>query len=241
MIKQSLAILLTAGIVATPAYANSASKEEGVGVGMGAVLGGVIGGPAGAIVGAAIGAKFGDEFHQRDAEVDSLTASLAGSRQETETLSRNITALEQELQVTQGELDETRELARPELLALLSAGIEMDLLFRTDEDVLKQSTSSRLAELAASLQAMPDVRVRLDGFADERGDEAYNRALSQRRAEHVRELLVANGVPAARITVNAHGESAADEATPDSYALERRVSLTLYLGDTPSFAASPRP
>ena len=130
--------------------------------------------------------------------------------------------------------------SRPELLSLLQAGIEMDLLFRTDEHVLAGSTVSRLQQLAASLASMPGVFVRLDGFADERGDAAYNQKLSVRRAEHVRHVLLANGVPTARISVKAHGESPAADDDVDSYAFERKVSLTLYIDDSPSFAANPQ-
>ena len=131
--------------------------------------------------------------------------------------------------------------SRPELLALLQAGIEMDLLFRTDEHVLADGTGSRLAALADSLATMPDVFVRLDGFADTRGDAEYNRKLSAKRAEHVRDVLVAGGVPASRISVNAHGESPATDDNVDSFAFERKVSLTLYADSTTSsFASNPR-
>jgi len=123
---------------------------------------------------------------------------------------------------------------------LLEAGIEIDLLFRTDEYILADPTGKRLGELAASVSANPDIQIRLDGFADERGDETYNQELSERRVEYVRDVLTKSGIPASRISVNAHGESPAIDATADSYALERRVSLTLYMGDTPSFASNPR-
>ena len=88
---------------------------------------------------------------------------------------------------------------------------------------------------------MENVRVRLDGFADERGDAAYNQeAFSSLRAEAVRDALVAAGVSRrTRIEVNAHGESASPDDSIDSYALERKVSLTLFVDESPSFAATP--
>ena len=86
---------------------------------------------------------------------------------------------------------------------------------------------------------MPDIRVQLDGFADERGDADYNHALSKKRVDHVRDLLVAAGVDPARISVSAHGEVAAAGPTTDSFALERRVSLTLFIENAPSLAANP--
>ena len=229
--------IILAGLIATlaaaAAFAESPSKEEGIGVGLGATIGGIAGGPVGIIVGAAFGAKIGDAMHQRDNEVDRLSASLQGSQKRVNDLERDIDALGGDLERMQAE-------SRPELLSLLQAGIEMDLLFRTDEHVLADSTGSRLQQLAASLATMPDVFVQLDGFADERGNAAYNQKLSARRAEHVMHVLLANGFPAARISVKAHGESPASDDNIDSFAFERKVSLTLYIEDSPSFASNPQ-
>ena len=224
---------LIAAMAAAPAFAESASKEESIGVSAGAVIGAIAGGPVGLVLGAALGAKLGDEFHQRDTEIDSLSTSLQGSQSRVNELERDVVALGGDLQRMQQE-------SRPKLLSLLQAGIEMDLLFRTDEDVLSSTTGSRLQQLAASLATMPEVFVRLDGFADERGNAAYNQKLSARRAEHVMHVLLANGVPAARINVRAHGESPAADNNVDSFAFERKVSLTLYIEDSRSFAANPQ-
>lgn len=232
MLKKVLVAGIIAAITATPAFAESASREEGVGVGLGATIGGIAGGPVGIIVGAALGAKIGDEMHERDAEAERLAMSLADSEREVDQLQRNINSLDGDLRQLQAE-------SRPELLSLLQAGIEMDLLFRTDEHVLAAGTESRLGQLAAGLATMPDVFVRLDGYADERGDAEYNRKLSVRRAEHVRDVLLANGVPAARIDVVAHGESPASDENIDSFALERKVSLTLFVDSSPAFASNP--
>ncbi len=136
------------------------------------------------------------------------------------------------------EIERLQDVARPELVSLLQAGIAMDLLFRTDEFALADTTGDRLAELARTLATMPDIRVQLDGFADERGDEQYNFALSEKRVEFVRQLLLDAGVHPDRINVSAHGESVAQDANPDSYALERRVSVKLFISDSESLAAN---
>ena len=70
-------------------------------------------------------------------------------------------------------------------------------------------------------------------------EEDYNQQLSQRRAEYVRDVLVGGGIDARRIQVSAHGESPALDASVDSYALERRVSMTLLIDGTQSFASNP--
>jgi outer membrane protein OmpA-like peptidoglycan-associated protein len=236
--------ILVSGIIAClaagPAVAaNKASKQETIGVGMGATVGAIAGGPIGLIVGAAIGAKIGDEFHRKDVEVVRLDNSLKSSQSRVGELERNVDLLNAGIDRLNGDLQRMHASARPELLSLLQAGIEMDLLFRTDEHVLPISTRARLAELSASLASMPDVHVQLDGFADERGDSAYNQKLSVKRAEFVRQVLEENGIAAERIGLTAHGESAAADDTADSYALERRVSLTLFVQDPPSLASNP--
>ena len=237
MIRKTLVVGMILTIGAAPALAEGPSKEETAGLGFGAVIGGVAGGPAGVIIGAAIGAKLGDNYHRKNEDIDSLSASLDHSRSRVASLERSIVALQDEISDQEGQLRQSRALARPDVVELLRAGIEMDLLFRTDEHVLADETENRLRALGASLAANSDIRIQLDGFADERGDAEYNQALSGKRADHVRELLVANGVPADRITVNAHGESPAPEQSADSFALERRVSMTLYLGDAPAVAS----
>jgi outer membrane protein OmpA-like peptidoglycan-associated protein len=241
MRNKIILLSLIASLIATPAFANGAgsSKEESVGVGVGAAIGAIAGGPVGMIIGAAFGAKVGDEINERNTEVDSLSSSLNGSKSRVSQLEGDIDALNSEIDGLGVDLQRMKDVSRPELLSLMKAGIEMDLLFRTDEYVLADATGDRLKQLAVSLAAMPDIKIQLDAFADERGDEVYNQELSVKRAEHVRDVLVTYGFPAARINVEAHGESPAIDENIDSYAFERKVSLTLYVEDNPRFAANP--
>lgn len=238
IILANLAIF--ASLAAAPTVAQAkASKEESVGVGAGAVIGAVAGGPVGFIIGASIGAKLGDTMHKKGTEIDTLSESLQDSRGELVVLEHEVRQLNGNIDSLSAELDRMQINSRPELVSLLQAGIAMDLLFRTDEHALADTTGSRLAELAGSLASMPDIRVQLDGFADERGDADYNYRLSEKRIEFVRDQLVDAGVDAARISLVAHGEVPAQDATTDSMALERRVSMTLFIDNAQSFASNP--
>ena len=218
----AIAVIVVIGLVASlPALAHAkASKQETIGVGAGGVIGAVAGGPVGFIVGAAIGAKIGDSFHRQSERIETLSASLDESGRTIDTLERNLEASNRNLDTLSAELQQLERNARPEL-------------------VLADTTGSQLAELAATLASMPDIQLRLDGFADERGAESYNQSLSEKRVDFVRQQLLAAGVDPARISATAHGESAAVEPTVDSYALERRVSLTLFIQDPQSFASNP--
>jgi outer membrane protein OmpA-like peptidoglycan-associated protein len=212
--------------------ASKSSKEEAIGVGSGAVIGALAGGPVGLIIGAAIGAKVGDTLHKKDEHIDGLQVAVASA-------DKTVVKLENDVDALSGEIERLQNVARPELVSLLQAGIAMDLLFRTDEAVLADTTGDRLAQLAGTLAGMTDVHIQLDGFTDERGAADYNLDLSERRVQFIRDQFVAAGVHPNRINVNAHGESAAQDESPDSYALERRVSVKLFIGDTPSLAANP--
>lgn len=240
MRKTISAITFISLFAVSPLTAQAAtSKQEKIGVGTGAIVGAVAGGPVGLILGAAAGAYLGDKANGKNEEIESLSAQLAASRSEVVSLERDLRRMDRNLDALSAELQQMQRDSSPKLASLLQAGIATDLLFRTDEAVLADTTGNRLHELASTLAAMPGIRVQLDGFADERGDELYNQKLSEQRVNFIRDQLVAAGVDASRITATAHGESPAQDDTVDSYALERRVSLKLYTDDVTSFAANP--
>jgi outer membrane protein OmpA-like peptidoglycan-associated protein len=240
MRKTISAIMAISLVTLVPFAAQAAaSKQEKIGVGAGAVVGAAAGGPVGLIVGAAVGAYLGDNANRKNGEIESLSSELAASRSEVVQLEREMNRMDRNLDTLSAELQRMQRYASPEMVNLLQAGIAMDLLFRTDEAVLADTTGGRLHELATTLAAMPGIRVQLDGYADERGDELYNQQLSEQRVNFIRDQLVIAGVDASRITAAAHGESPAQDDTVDSYALERRVSLKLYTEDVTSVAANP--
>ena len=225
--------LITFLALSTQTVNAAASKEENVGIGTGAVISVLAGGPVGFIIGAVLGAKIGDTLHNKSEEIEAFEKSLQNSRRSALTLERDMTKLNSEIKYLQS-------VARPELVSLMQAGIDMDLLFRTDEFALTDLTGDRLMQMAGTLAAMSDVRIQLDGFADERGDSKYNLELSEKRVEFVRNMFISAGVHPTRISSSAHGESVAQNPDVDSYALERRVSVKLFIDNVQSLAANSR-
>jgi outer membrane protein OmpA-like peptidoglycan-associated protein len=233
--RNTIIVVVTAASIlfATPSQAaGKASRQENIGVGSGAVIGALAGGPVGLVIGAALGAKVGHTMHEKNQQIVRLQESVADSHEAVASLEGNIDTLSREIERLQN-------VARPELVSLLQAGIAMDLLFRTDEAVLVDVTGDRLAQLAGTLVEMPDIQIKLDGFADARGDADYNLALSERRVQFIRDQFVAAGVDPSRINVSAHGESPAQDESLDSYALERKVSIKLFIDEQPSMASNP--
>ena len=74
-----------------------------------------------------------------------------------------------------------------------------------------------IEELIRILNAFPDVRLTVNGYADSRGNEDYNLKLSMARARAVAEYLNQKGDFSQRITVNAFGEKdpVARNTTPE--------------------------
>jgi outer membrane protein OmpA-like peptidoglycan-associated protein len=112
-------------------------------------------------------------------------------------------------------------------LSALVGGTAMantDVNFAFDSSALSSTADARVQAMAKTALANPEKRIVLDGHADPIGTAPYNVGLSLRRAEAVRDKLVALGVDRERIVISAYGEDAPLGA---SYPLERRVSMWL--------------
>jgi peptidoglycan-associated lipoprotein len=80
------------------------------------------------------------------------------------------------------------------------------IYFDTDSYEVRSDAQPTLAAQAQWLNRYPAVRVRIEGNADERGTREYNLALGARRANAVREFLVAQGVSGSRIETLSYGK-----------------------------------
>lgn len=90
----------------------------------------------------------------------------------------------------------------------LQLSLQTDALFDFGSATLTPEGHRRLQDVLATLrQVRPTGRIEVTGHADEIGDDTANLVLSQRRADAVREALVAGGVARAAIVANARGES----------------------------------
>lgn len=111
------------------------------------------------------------------------------------------------------------------------ASISSDTIyFDTDRYNVDDIDRAALASQAQWLARYPNVRIVVEGHADERGTRDYNLALGERRANAARNYLASLGVDAARITVVSYGKErpialGSDEA---SWAQNRRaVTVTV--------------
>lgn len=77
------------------------------------------------------------------------------------------------------------------------------------------------------LKENPSATINLVGYADELGSDNYNQRLSERRANNVKQLLVAAGIDASRISAKGLGEDKSiNQRTADARQLARRVTFS---------------
>jgi outer membrane protein OmpA-like peptidoglycan-associated protein len=142
-------------------------------------------------------------------------AAARAEREKEETRARLMTQLNQVLQ--------TRDSARG-LIVNMS-----DVLFDLNKATLKPGAQLRLAKVAGIIQAYPDLRLSIEGFTDSTGSEEYNQKLSEKRAQTVRDFLVAQGVNQQNISAKGFGEEnpVATNDTAAGRQMNRRVDLVV--------------
>jgi OmpA-OmpF porin, OOP family len=101
--------------------------------------------------------------------------------------------------------------------------------FEFDKTRLRPDAQTILKGVAETLQRYPELQVEIAGHTDSMGSDEYNLALSQRRAEAVRESLVRHGVDAGRITAVGYGESqpVVSNETEGGREFNRRVEMRI--------------
>jgi peptidoglycan-associated lipoprotein len=104
------------------------------------------------------------------------------------------------------------------------------IFFDTDRYDVDAEDQAALRSQAEWLAKYPNVRVTVEGHADERGTRDYNLALGERRANAAKNALASLGVDASRITTISYGKERPDAVGSDesAWARNRRaVSVTV--------------
>ena len=101
------------------------------------------------------------------------------------------------------------------------------VFFDFDKFDIKAEGRATLEKQAAWLRQYSNTRVTIEGHADERGTREYNLALGERRANSVRQYLIAQGLPASRIKTISYGKERPEVVGSDEGAWARnRVAIT---------------
>lgn len=179
-------------------------KGAGIGAAAGGVLGAIIGHKAGntavgAIIGGAVGGTAGGFIGKR---MDKQAAEIK-------------TAIPNAEVTREGE----------GIIVKFDSGI----LFDFDSSNLKVAARDNIKTLAGSLNEYPNTEIKVIGHTDNKGTEAYNLGLSEKRAAAVKAYAVSQGVPSSRLTTAGKGfaEPIADNSTEAGRAANRRVEIVI--------------
>ena len=163
---------------------------------------------------------------QRRQSEEARAAEIARLREDQERAQR-------ELRETLSRLGQVRQEARGLVLTLPGS-----VYFEVNKSVVQPAMRSRLTEIARALSTAGDSSILIEGHTDADGSNEYNLELSRLRAEAVRSVLVAGGVPAGRIETQGYGETRpiASNKSASGKAQNRRVEIVLQ-----GSAAAPTP
>jgi outer membrane protein OmpA-like peptidoglycan-associated protein len=196
-----------------------------VGAGAGYLVGGgkgaLIGGAAGAVVGGGIGYYLDrQEKKLRDELEESEAASIRREEREAE---------EDEKAGEAGEDPGTKEEPAKDKVDVLIVSFKSDYLFDSGSAVLKPDGQSEIDRVSAILNEYPETTLRIEGHTDSVGAELANLTLSKKRAEAVKDALVAKEIAPARIETVGLGESSlvASDDTEEGRKQNRRVEIVI--------------
>jgi outer membrane protein OmpA-like peptidoglycan-associated protein len=201
------AVLLLA-VLSLAACANPSKQQQGTGIGaaagagLGAILGQVIGGDTEAtLLGAGIGAAVG---------------ALAGNQ-----VGKYMDQQEQDLRNAMAQ-SEAASIQRDQ--EVLRATFKSEMLFDFDSATLKAGAYPELDRVANVLNKYPKTTILIQGHTDASGPEDYNQALSEKRAQAVKNALIQRGVQEVRLYAVGYGESQPISSDP---AANRRVTIVI--------------
>ncbi|MFQ5651224.1 MAG: OmpA family protein, partial [bacterium] len=102
-----------------------------------------------------------------------------------------------------------------------------NIFFEFDQHTLDAKSHSELDRLAKKLKKYPQVRIQIEGHTDDVGTAEYNRELSQKRADSVRDYLIVQNVSAERLVAVGFGETQpiVGNDTDEDRAENRRVQF----------------
>lgn len=181
-----------------------------------------IGAGAGAAAGAAVGAVIGHQTGKRG-EGALIGAAVGGALGGT---------IGNRLDKQAKELEKIAETKRTEQGVLTK--LKSDILFETGKAELKPQAQANITQMAEILKKYPEDILTIRGYTDSTGSNKINQPLSEKRAQAVRERLVASGVPAETVSTVGMGEQnpVAPNTTADGRSQNRRVEVEITVDES---------
>ena len=107
--------------------------------------------------------------------------------------------------------------------------LKQAVFFDTNKATIKPVSFPLLDDVASALRDNPKIKVEVQGHTDSQGNDAFNKKLSQNRAESVRTYLIKKGISSDRMDPKGYGEDQPleDNRTADGRAKNRRVEFVI--------------
>jgi len=98
-----------------------------------------------------------------------------------------------------------------------------------DVQSILRRAREKLAKISGIVMAHPGLTLQIDGHTDSVGSDAMNQQLSERRADSVRDFLIAQGVAGSSVTAQGFGKTrpVASNDTVEGRQKNRRVELVV--------------
>jgi len=124
------------------------------------------------------------------------------------------------------------EAERQRRIAAARATLEEMVFFDYDMSAIRPDAEAVLRRKVEVLRTSPQVRLRIEGHADERGSTEYNLALGNRRAEAIRQFLTGFGLSADRFEIVSFGEDRplAQGSNEQAWSRNRRGQFVITAG-----------
>ncbi len=128
--------------------------------------------------------------------------------------------------------EQARAQAAAEALERARAALIAPIYFEFDASTIGDDAKAALDQKVGLLRANPDLKLRIEGNADERGSEEYNLALGMRRADAAKQYITGFGVQGSRLGTMSNGEDKpADPGHDESaWAKNRRDDFVVTAG-----------
>jgi len=168
---------------------------------------------------------------QQTAQAEAAAARAAASKAETDKQ-----ALRAQLLAQLNSIMETRDSARGLIMNM------SDVLFDFGKATLRAEAREKLAKVSGILLAYPSLKVRVEGNTDNVGSEEFNQTLSEKRADAVRDYLLAQRVNPDNLSAIGYGKTRpiASNDTSDGRQQNRRVEMVMS-GDIIGTPVNPGP
>ncbi|UII29324.1 OmpA family protein [Fulvivirga maritima] len=129
--------------------------------------------------------------------------------------------------------EEPQSMSRKVVMRKLRIGtrsVLRNIYFNFDQATFKQESYNELNKLASMMSQNPGMHIEISGHTDNIGSKDYNKYLSQKRANAVKDFLVKKGIDSRRISSVGYGEErplASNDDEKEGRELNRRVEFSV--------------